>query len=165
VLPAGWVWHTFTASQLGSNAGFEIGMPSPWKQNVVGQVAHLNQPAKNFHVAVNLAPWAYPGPLKQAEHLDAVDSATYHKFKTLVLRAIGFEAAGGYEPGKAAELKFTWMKPDVGKFTELVILVTLNTSSGAQPYTLSAWAPSTDFGAARGVFHTALHTFRPLPSS
>lgn len=164
VLPAGWVWHTFTASLMGSTAGFEIGMPPPWKQNVVGQIAHLNQPAKNFHLAVNLAPWAYPGALRQAEHIDAADSATYNKFKTLVLRGVGFGAVGGYEAAKAAELKFSWVRPDVGKFTELVILVNLSTSSGAQPYTLSAWAPSATFPSASGVFRTALRTFRPLPS-
>jgi hypothetical protein len=164
VLPAGWIWHTFSASQLGSNAGFEIGMPPPWKQNVVGKIAHLNQPVKNFHVAVNVAPWAYPGqPLRQAEHVDAVDAANYNMFKTLVLRVIGFAAAGGYEPAKAAELKFTWVKPGVGKFTELMYLVTLHTSAGAQPYTLAAWAPSATFGSANGVFRTALKSFRPLP--
>lgn len=141
-----------------------MGMPPPWKQYVTGQIAHLNQPAKNFHVAVNLATWAYPKPLRQAEHLDAVDSATYNKFKTLVLRAVGFAGVGGYEPANAAELKFSWVKPGVGKFTELIILVTLNTSSGAQPFTMSAWAPAATFGSASGVFHTALHTFRPLPS-
>lgn len=163
VLPASWVWHSFTAAQMTSNAGFEIGMPAPWTQNVIGQVAHLNQTVRDFHLAVSLATWTYAKPLNQARYLDSIDSTTYNKFKTLLLRSIGFAAAGGYEPGTAAELKFTWTKPEVGKFTELIILVTLNTSSGAQPYEFALWAPSATFDAASAIFHTALHSFRPLP--
>lgn len=164
-LPAGWIWRSFTASQMVSNAGFEIGMPSPWTQNVIGQVAHLNQTARAFHLVVSLEAWTYAKPLNEARYLDSIDSTTYHKFKTLLLRGIGFVAAGGYEPATAAELKFTWTKPDVGKYTELIILVTLKTSSGSQPYEFALWAPSPTFASASAIFHTALHSFRPLPAS
>jgi hypothetical protein len=150
---------------MASDAGFEIGMPAPWTQNVIGQVAHLNQTARDFHLAVSLAAWAYPKPLRQADYLDSVDSTTYNSFKTLLLRGIGFAAAGGYTPATAAELKFSWTKPKVGKFTELIILVTLNTTSGAQPYEFALWSPSATFSSASAIFHTALHTFRPLPAS
>lgn len=148
---------------MGSNAGFKIGMPSPWKQNVTGQIAHLNQPAKNFYLAVSLASWTYAKPLPQAQYLEGVDAGTYNGFRELILRAVGFKAAGGYRAAAAAELKFSWKK-SATRFTELIILVTLNTKSGPQPYTLAVWGPSARFGSASAVFHTALHSFRPLPA-
>jgi hypothetical protein len=150
---------------MASNAGLEIGMPSLWTQNVVGQVAHLNQAARDFHLAVDLATWTYAAPLTEARHLDAVDASTYKHFRTLLLRGIGFAAAGGYKSATAAELKFSWVRPKVGKFTELIILVNLNTTSGAQPYEFALWAPSTTFGSAGAIFHKALHSFRPLAAS
>jgi hypothetical protein len=149
---------------MASTAGFKIGMPSPWRQSVTIPIAHLNQPVHDFHLMVNLALWTYVKPLAQAQYLEAKDAKNYNGFKDLSLGAINFTSIGGFRAAPAAELKFTWTKPLAGSYTELVILVTLTTKSGVQPYTLTVWAPSATFTSAHSVFHKALTTFRPLPA-
>ncbi len=163
VLPAGWVWHNFSAALLGTTAGFKIGLPALWTQNLTGEIAHFNQPVKNYHLTINVGLWTYTKPLAQAKYLAKKDSANYNHYTRLTLAAIGFKAIGGFRVAPAAELKFSWDKLSGGYYTEMVILVTLTTKSGPQPYTFSLWAPSASFAAAHGVFNTALKTFRPLP--
>ena len=146
-----------------ATAGFKIGMPSPWRQSVSGQIAHLNQPARNFHLTVNLGLWTYIKPLAQAQYLYGLDAVGYPHFTLLELKSLGFKQAGGSQSASAAELKFSWTKLTGGKFTEIVVFVTLSTKDGPQPYTFTLWAPSSSYGSAYSVFHTALGTFRPLP--
>ena len=164
VLPPGYVWHRFSAAILRSTAGFEIGLPSLWKQSVSGQSAYLAEPLTNFHLTVDLAPWTYVAPLTEAQYLERQYAKTDTGFKLLTLGAIGFKAVGGFKVAPAAELKFTWTKPSAGTVTELVVLVSLTTKSGVQPYSLTLWAPSATFSVADGVFHIAMTTFRPLPA-
>ncbi len=127
-------------------------------------MAHLNQPARNFHLAVSLAGWSYGKPLPQAQYLYDVDSGAYHKFRLLSLTNVGFKSLGGFKAAPAAVLKFTWHKVSGAAFTEMVILVKLATDSGPQTYTFTLWAPASTFSAANGTLHTALTTFRPLPA-
>jgi hypothetical protein len=161
VLPAGWVWHHFSAAIMGSTAGFKIGLPSAWTQYIVGQVAHMNQPARNFHLTVNLGLWTYVKPLREAEHLEAVDAKSYNDFSLQALESFNFKSVG-YRSASAAELRFSWTKVTGGNWTEIVILVTLNTAAGVQPYDFTLWAPSSTFSSANGTFHSALKTFRVL---
>lgn len=148
---------------MGSTAGFEIGMPILWKQSVTGLSAYLDEPVTNFHLTVSLAHWTYSGPLAEAQYLQGTYAKTDKGYEKLALGAIGFKSVGGFEAAPAAELEFSW-KPTTGAMTKLVVLVTLTTKSGVQPYTLTLWAPSATFGAAHDVFLTAMPTFRPLPS-
>lgn len=163
MLPPGYVWHNFSAVLLGTTAGFKIGLPGAWTQNLTGKIAHFNQRAKNYHLTVSVGLWTYAKPLAQAKYLAKKDAANYNGYKQLLLSTVGFKAIGGFRAATAAELKFSWNKPSAGNYTELVILVTLVTKAGPQPYTFSLWSPTTSFVAAHGVFHTALKTFRPLP--
>jgi hypothetical protein len=164
VLPPGYLWRDFSAAELGTTAGFKIGLPGAWTQNLTGQIAHFNQPVKNFHLTVNLVLWTYPKPLAEAKYLAKKDSASYSGYALLALRAIGFKSAGGFKAAPAAELKFSWDTPSGGNDTELITLVSLATKAGVQTYRFSLWAPTASFGAAHSVFHTALETFRPLPA-
>ncbi len=166
VLPSGWKWHRFGATLMEAVAGFKIGMPDAWVQSVSGQVAHLTQSARNFHLAVNLAYWAYAKPLREAQYLQTQASKAHkNDYRVLLLTSVGFKAVGGYRSGSAAELKYSWYNAtEAIHYTELVLLVTLSTSAGSQPYSFALWAPSGTFGSASGIFHTALPTFRPLPS-
>jgi eukaryotic-like serine/threonine-protein kinase len=164
VLPTGWVWHDFSAAELGAAAGFKIGLPGAWTQNLTGEIAHFNQPARNFHLTVNVGIWTYPKPLTEAKYLNKKYAKKYNGYTELALRAVGFKAIGGFKAAPAAELKFSWVKPSAGNYTELVILASLTTKAGLQTYWFSLWAPSATFAAAHGVFHTALKTFRPLPA-
>jgi eukaryotic-like serine/threonine-protein kinase len=163
VLPSGWVWHDFSAAELTATAGFKIGLPAAWTQNLTGQVAHFNQPARNFHLTVSVGVWTYPKPLTEAKYLNKKYATKYNGYTELALGAVGFKAIGGFRAATAAELKFSWDKPSAGSYTELIILVSLNTKAGVQTYWFSLWSPSASFAAAHGVFHTALKTFRPLP--
>jgi len=165
VLPSGWVWHDFSAAELTATAGFKIGLPAAWTQNLTGQVAHFNQPARNFHLTVNVGVWTYPKPLTEAKYLNKKYATKYNGYTELALGAVGFKAIGGFRAAPAAELKFSWDKPSAGSYTELVILVSLDTKAGVQTYWFSLWTPSASFAAAHGVFHTALKTFRPLPAT
>jgi hypothetical protein len=164
VLPKGWVWHQFPEALTGTAAGFKIGLPSPWTQSYSDLVAHLNQPAKGFHLTVNLGLWTYVKPLAEAKYLSKKYAASYHGYKKLFVTAVGFASIGGFRAAPAAELKFSWDPVNGVPSTELVVLVTLVTKSGSQPYAFHLWAPSATFGAANGVFHTAIKTFRPLPA-
>ena len=164
MLPQGWVWHQFSAAAMGSTAGFKIGLPSPWTQTVTGLVAHLNQPVKGYHLNVNLGLWTYVKPLAEAKYLASKYATTYHGYKKLLLTGVGFASIGGFRAVPAAELKFSWQPASGGTSTELVVLVTLNTKSGVQPYAFHLWASSATFGGANSVFHTAIKTFRPLPA-
>ncbi len=167
VLPAGYRWHKFTAATMGSVAGFKIGVPDAWTQVISGQAAHLNQTVRNFHLTVNLAYWLYAKPLREAQYLQGQAAAAHSRdYKVLTLAAVGFKAVGGYRSAAAAELKYSWKNVTSGvDFAEQVLLVTLSTSAGSQPYTLSLWAPTATFPAANGIFHTALPTFRPMPGA
>jgi eukaryotic-like serine/threonine-protein kinase len=163
-LPPGYVWHRFTAAAMGSAAGFEIAVPRLWLQSVSGKSASLYEAVPNYHLVVNLAPWTYPAaPLSQAQYLQRKYAKSEPGYKLLTLAAVGFKSIGGFEAASAAELKFKWTKPVLGSVTELVVVVTLPTKAGAQPYTFTLWAPSASFSLANGVFQTAMTTFRPLP--
>ncbi len=164
VLPAGYRWHLFTAAELGAVAGFKIAVPDAWTQAVSVPVVHLNAPVRRFHIVVDLSQWAYPKPLAQAQYLQAEAAASHNGYRLLALAAIAFKSVG-YRAAVAAELKFSWLKASGARITELVVLVTLPTKSGDQPFALSVWAPTAVFPAARAVFDTALETFRPLPAS
>jgi hypothetical protein len=151
---------------MGSLAGFKIGMPSPWTQSIGVQIAHLNQPTRGFHLNVNLSYWEYAKPLREAQYLQSAAAASHkHGYRELVLTAIGFEQVGGFRSAQAAELKYTWHNPTLGNFTELVILVTLSTKSGDQPYEFALWSPASTYPTASGVLDTAMPTFRPLPGA
>jgi eukaryotic-like serine/threonine-protein kinase len=163
VLPPGYVWHRFSAAVMSSTAGFEIGLPRLWKQSVSGQSANFSEPVTNFHLTVDLAPWTYVAPLTEARYLERQYAKTDKGYKLLALGAIGFKAIGGFKVAPAAELKFMWTKPSAGTVTELVVLVSLTTKSGVQPYFFTLSAPPASFGVANGVFRIAMTTFRPLP--
>src|SRR5215469_8683482 len=163
VLPRGYVWHRFTAAVMGTAAGFEIGVPSAWQQSVTALSARLDLKASNFQLTVNLAPWTLAGPLAQAEHLESLAAKADAGYTQLSLGVIGFKAVGGFVAAPAAQLKFRWSKLSVGSVTELVVLVTLTTKSGPQPYTFSLIAPTATFASANSIFNAAMPTFRPLP--
>jgi hypothetical protein len=146
-------------------AGFKIGMPDAWTQSVSGEVAHLTQSARNFHVSVNLAYWVYAKPLREAQYLQ-VQAAKAHpnEYRVLLLSSVGFKTLGGYRSASAAELKYSWYNANQGiYYTQLDLLVTLSTSAGSQPYEFALWAPSGTFGSARSILGTAMPTFRVLP--
>jgi hypothetical protein len=165
-LPAGYRWDKFTPAQLGAVAGFKIGMPDLWTQSVSPPVAHLDQAVRGFHLAVDLSYWLYTNPLREAQYLQSQAAAAHknHGYKKLLLTTTNFTSLGGFRSATAAELKYSWNTATLGyNETELIILVTLQTTAGAQPYEFELSAPTQTFGSARAVLTTAIPTFRPLP--
>ena len=168
MLPDGYKWHKFSASLMGTVAGFEIALPATWTQSVSPPVAQFAQPTLNFHLAVNLNYWQYTRPLREAEYLQTLAAAAHkkHGYVEQLLSAINFRQVGGFESATAAELQYQWKSASLGyNVTELVVLVTLDTRAGSQPYEFALWAPTSTFIAARVEFGIAMPTFRPLPSS
>jgi hypothetical protein len=165
-LPSGYRWHKFGAVEMDAVAGFKLGMPDLWTQTVNAPVAQLNQAARSFHLAVNLSYWEYSGPLREAQYLQSLAASAHkgHGYKELLLSTTNFEALGGFRSAKVAELKYSWNSAALGyNETELILLMTLSTSAGGQPYEFELWAPTQTFGAARSILTTATPTFRPLP--
>jgi hypothetical protein len=147
---------------MGTVAGLEIAVPNAWTQRISGLGAHLNQSARNFHIIVNLATWTYSKPLREAQYLQGLAARSYLQYKKLLLQEIAFKSLG-YTSAPAAELKFSWTNATSGvRTTEVVILVTLDTKSGDQPYSLAVRAPHASFDSAYAIFRAALKTFRPL---
>lgn len=164
-LPADWRWHRFTATAMGTLAGFKMGLPDAWIQTIVVPVAHFTQVADDFHLVVNLSGWRYALPLREAQYLAAQAAASHTRgFHLIGLTAANFTALGGYRSAAAARLEYSWKTAVTGApFTELVYLVSLPTSAGVQPYEFALWAPSGTFAAADTVLQAAMPTFRPLP--
>jgi eukaryotic-like serine/threonine-protein kinase len=166
-LPPGYRWHKFTALQMAAVAGFKIGMPDAWTQSISIPVAAMNDAAYGFHLDVNLSYWLYAGPLNEAQYLQSL-AATAHKghaYKELLISKVNFDALGGFRSATAAELKYSWKSVALGyNVTELIVLVTLDTTAGSQPYEFELTAPTANWGTARAIMTTALPTFRPLPS-
>jgi len=165
-LPVGYRWHKFSAIEMDAVAGFKVGMPDLWTQSVSVPVAQLNQAARSFHLAVNLSYWEYTKPLREAQYLQGLAAAAHkgHGYKELLLSTTNFESLGGFRSATVGQLKYSWNSASLGyNVTELIWLMTLNTSAGSQPYEFELWAPTQTFGAARGILTTATPTFRPLP--
>jgi hypothetical protein len=147
-------------------AGFKLGMPDAWTQSVNAPIAAISNGLYGFHLDVNLSYWLYAGPLNEAQYLQSVAAAAHkgHGYKELLLGKVNFDALGGYRSASAAELKYSWNSVALGyNVTELVVLVTLNTSAGSQPYEFELTAPTATWGTARAILTAALPTFRPLP--
>jgi len=166
-LPAGYSWYKFGPIEMDAVAGFKIGMPDAWTQAVNAPIAAINDNVAGYSLDVNLSYWAYATPLSEAQYLGSVAAKAHkgHGFEELLLSNVNFAALGGYTSAPGAELKYSWNSATLGyRVTELVILVTLNTSAGSQPYEFELRAPTATYGAARAILTTALPTFRPLPS-
>jgi hypothetical protein len=165
-LPAGYRWHRFTAVLMDALAGFKIGMPDAWTQSVSVPMAAINDAALGFHLDIDLNYWLYSGPLNQAKYLQSLAAAAHkgHGYKEQLLGKVNFDTLGGYRSAAGAELKYSWKSVALGyNVTQLVVLVTLSTSAGSQPYEFELTAPTASWGTARAVMTTALPTFRPLP--
>lgn len=165
-LPAGYRWHRFTALTMGTAAGFKIGMPDLWTQTVSPPVAEMSQSVRDFHLLVDLSSWLYSEPVREAQYVQnqAASAHKGHGYKELLLTKTNFTSLGGFRSAAAAELRYSWHSSVLGYGeTELVILVTLNTSAGPQPYEFELVAPTQTAGSADSVLSAALPTFRPLP--
>jgi hypothetical protein len=153
--PVGSERHEVTAASSGTAAGFAIAAPAAWRITRQGLATYLKPPAGSAFIEINLAPFTYPRPLREAAFLQAQATlpAGYPGYRLIGLWARTFLGAPD------AVWRFSWDQGGVGRVSVLELLATEN----AQPYALILSAPSADFPVAAAVFRRALHTFQPLP--
>jgi hypothetical protein len=124
-----------------------------------GLLTYLDAPSGNPYIEVDVTPFVYPRPLREARYLQAQAKADdlYHLYGLLAIGAATFRGVPD------ATWRFHWQQPGFGRIGVLEVLFTLTTSAGPQSYALTVSAPAAGFVAARATFLTALQTFKPLP--
>jgi eukaryotic-like serine/threonine-protein kinase len=153
----GYQWFQVTAASTGTTAGFEIAAPATWQMTRQGVVSYLRPPSGNVSIEINLAPFTYLRPLREAGFLQA--------------QAIQQDLYPGYQPiatrpgillgAPDAAWRFSWQDGST-RTGVLELLVTVDTAAGTQSYQLAVSAPSAEFAWAQAIFRRALPTFQPL---
>jgi serine/threonine protein kinase len=156
--PPGYGWLSVPAVTAGTAAGFRIAIPDTWSVTTQGLVTYVDSPAGNTYIEVNLAPFSYPRPLREAQFLqaEAIQQNEYPGYQVVAISPAAFRNV------PAATWRFNWRQHSLGHVAVLELLFSLKTAAGPQDYALSVSAPALAFPAARGVFDEALHTFRRL---
>ena len=156
--PAGYQWFQVTPASSGTAAGFKIAAPATWRLTTQGQVSYLRPPAGRAYIEISLAPFTYPGPLREAAYLQAqaLRGDLYPGYRLVAIRAGTFLG----EPDAA--WRFSWRHGGTTRVGVLQWLVNVATPGGTQDYELAVSAPSGTFAWALTVFRRALETFQPL---
>jgi hypothetical protein len=157
--PPGYQWFQVSAASLGTTAGFRIAVPDAWRMSRNGLVTYLDPAAGKPYITVDVTPFAYPGPVREAMYQQAQAKAghLYPVYRLVAIRPAGFRGV------PEAIWRFHWQEPGVGQIGVLEVFFTLTTSAGKQSYALTVSAPEARFIAVRAIFHQALQTFAPLP--
>jgi len=155
---AGYRWIKVTAASSGTRAGFELAAPTTWLVTRQVLATYLRPPAGRAYIAVSLAPFKYPSPLREARFLQAqaLEQARYPQYRLTAIVVQAFRCA------PAAVWRFSWDQRGVGQVDVFKLLLNENTPAGGQTYALTVSAPSAGFPAADAIFRRALRTFRPL---
>ena len=154
---AGYQWFQVTAASSGTTAGFEIAAPASWQMTRQSAVSYLRPPSGDAFIEINLAPFTYLRPLREAGLLQAqaIQQGLYPGYQRIAIRP------GILLSAPAAAWRFSWQ--DGATRTEVLeLLVTVDTTAGTQSYELAVSAPSAGFAGAQAIFRQALPTFRPL---
>jgi hypothetical protein len=148
-----------SAATAGSTAGFRLAAPSTWLLTP-GLDSYLRPPHGGLRLDVNMAPFIYQWPVKEARYLQQTAIATrqYHDYHLISILAILFH-------GNAAANWTFWWKPRYALYRIDVteIIFTAKTSAGPQSYILSMTAPAQHASWASHVMLIAMRTFAPLP--
>jgi hypothetical protein len=160
VLPAGYSWQSESASSLGTTAGFRVGMPTSWEMSP-GLQTYFGPPVGSARLGVDLAPFVYNYPVREARYLQAyaIANHSYHAYHLISIIATRYH-------GSVAATWTWWWKGAYALYRTDVtdVIFTAHTSAGAQPFILSMSAPAPHVGHASHVMRVALRTFAPLPS-
>jgi len=154
---AGYQWFQVTAASSGTTAGFEIAAPATWQMTRQGVVSYLRSPSGNASIEISLAPFTYLRPLREASLLQAhaIQQDLYPGYQRIAIRP------GILLGAPDAAWRFSW-QDGATRTGVLELLVTVDTTAGAQSYELAVFAPSAQFASAQAVFRRALPTFQPL---
>jgi eukaryotic-like serine/threonine-protein kinase len=154
---AGYQWFQVTAASSGTTAGFEIAAPATWQMTKQGTVSYLRPPSGDASIEINLAPFTYLWPLREAGLLEAqaIRQGLYPGYQRIAIRP------GVLLGAPDAAWRFSW-QDGATRTGVLELLVTVDTAAGTQSYVLAVSAPSAGFAGAQAIFRRALLTFRPL---
>jgi eukaryotic-like serine/threonine-protein kinase len=155
--PAGYRWFQVTAASSGTTAGFEIAAPATWQMTRQGAVSYLRPPSGDASIEINLAPFSYLRPLREAVLLQAqaIQQGLYPGYQRIAIRP------GILLGAPDAAWRFSW-QDGATRTGVLELLVTVDTAAGTQSYELAVSAPSAGFTGAQAIFRRALPTFQPL---
>jgi hypothetical protein len=148
-----------TAASVGTIAGFRIAAPAAWVMtpglNTV--IKPANGPVR---LTINMATWAYPGPVREAKRLQAVAEANGNYPGYLLVSIV----ATRFHGWPAARWTFSWQPLNAINPTNVTkLLFTAQTVDGPQQYVMSISAPSPHASGALDKFHVATRTFKALP--
>jgi len=155
--PAGYHWYTVSAAGSGATAGFTIAVPDGWQVSRQGLVTYLDSPSGGMRAEVNLTPFAFAGPVREArlQRREALLRGQYPGYAGIIV-------PGTFDGAADALWRFGYRQP-AGRVVVLDLLVRLATSAGKQSYAVSMSAPKPGAPAAARVFRKLLQTFRPAP--
>jgi eukaryotic-like serine/threonine-protein kinase len=156
--PAGYRWYSVSAASGGAAAGFTIAVPDAWQAARQGLITYLASPAGSPRVEVNLTPFTFADPVREAR-LQQREAIRQGQFPGYGGRGI---LPGTFHGAADAVWRFIW-RPGTGRMSGLDVLVVLDTSTGEQPYALSVSAPRAAAGPADDTFQQMLQTFQPVP--
>jgi eukaryotic-like serine/threonine-protein kinase len=157
-LPPGYSWDRVTAQSVGTTAGFRLAAPSSWLLSP-GLQTVIKPQAGKARLIVDMAPFAAPGPVREARRLQAAAIA-HKRYRYYHLVSITKRTFHGWP---AATWTFWWKPANAARIDVTKLLFTAQTSAGPQPYVLSMSAPAPHAAAAAKVFTIAKQTFRTLP--
>jgi hypothetical protein len=156
--PAGFRWYRVTAALAGSTAGFRIAIPTSWQMTAEGLQTSFSPPNGIAFIEVDLSPFTYQAPVRQAKYLQA-QARTYHTYHGYTLTSISSASFRGVAEGV---WRYHWLDAST-KIMVLQVLFTLNTSAGPQSYDLTVSSPAANFAARQATFATSLSSLKPLP--
>jgi hypothetical protein len=138
-------------------AGFEIAAPATWQMTTQGLITDLRSPSGNASIEINLTPFNYLRPLREAGFLQtqAIQQDPYPGYLRVAVRP------GILLGAPDVAWRFSW-QDGATRTGVLELLVTVDTAAGTQSYELAVSAPSAEFAWAQAIFRRALPTFHPL---
>jgi hypothetical protein len=149
-----------TAASIGTTAGFRLAAPASWVMNR-GLVTTIRPLSGSARLRISLTPFAVPGPVREARHLqaEAIAAHRYPHYHLLSILAFTFHGH------PAATWQF-WWRPNASlvRINVAKVIFRAGSAAGHQPYVLSMSAPATRAGWASSIFRVAMRTFTPLPA-
>ncbi len=151
-------WFQVTPASSGTAAGFKVAAPATWQLTTQGLVSYVRPPSGRAFIEVSLAPFSYPGPLREAAFLQAqsLRQDLYPGYRLVAIRS------GTFLGQPDAAWRFSWLRGGTARVGVLQWLVSAPTSAGTQSYELAVSAPSPAFSWALTVFRRVMLTFQPL---
>jgi eukaryotic-like serine/threonine-protein kinase len=151
-------WFQVTPASSGTAAGFKAAAPATWQLTTQGLVSYVRPPSGRAFIEISLAPFSYPGPLREAAFLQAqsLRQDLYPGYRLVAIRS------GTFLGQPDAAWRFSWLQGGTTRVGVLQWLVSVPTSAGTQSYEVAVSAPSTAFSWALTVFRRMMLTFQPL---